>query len=277
MIVLTFSRVNPHRVFKTKTGKYQGCLVYTPDIYPCSSIGRALRYERRGCRFDPCHGYHFNYLYSSTGRALGFEPRGCGFKSYWGYQFKLGAHVPRLARLLCKQTVKGSIPFVSTIFSEDIMNRKQRKWKDFHEYSTMLYRMYLIDEYGLNGCGDIQCNENLIKLFHQFESHGSSRMSEEEISKIHPFIRGKMSYELNIKMFHQELSEWVRSGNGWYYPSMEFMHSIFKERRYYRSYVKAILKILKNVRDTSIYDVLINFTGFDDSEKEKIFQYYMNK
>ena len=55
----------------------------------------------------------------------------------------------------------------------------------------------------------IEPTEEQIQLFFEIESKGSKGLSEEQLKIVAPMLNGKENYDLQIKMVHEELLEWM--------------------------------------------------------------------
>ena len=122
---------------------------------------------------------------------------------------------------------------------------------------------YFVDRNPYTGFPDfVEPTREQVNLFTEIETYGKKRkLSEEEYTLVKPMLNGKENYDLTLKMFHEELREWVTNGWGWYGPVTSIIEEAEKEPKL-NSYVKAIKKIKEKIEDTSALEVLAHYTGF---------------
>jgi len=119
--------------------------------------------------------------------------------------------------------------------------------------------------------------EQQIEIFTRVESHGKSSITEEEYLISAPLFNGKAMYDLQILMVHDELADWVSRGWGWYAPLASIIINAYPDRHKCKYYIKFLRKLIKNIRQSSGIEVLLKYTGFDESKKAKLFNQYFNK
>jgi hypothetical protein len=142
------------------------------------------------------------------------------------------------------------------------------------EITTNILNFYLSNRYGSSCIGGIP-EWFQVALFIKTETHGKKNLTISEKNQIAHLIEGKKLYDLQIKQFHEELSMWVRNGWGWKPVADAALEDAYKQRKHFRTYVKALIKIIRNIEATSCYDVLTKYSGFSEKEKNKIIEYYM--
>ena len=157
-----------------------------------------------------------------------------------------------------------------------IMKNSDRKLKNHTEICTNMLSFYLSSRYGTSSIGGIP-EWYQIEKFIIFETRGKRALGYSDLNQIKHLIEGKSAYDLQIKQFHQELKMWVLNGWGWMPVADSVFRDAYKQRKYFRTYVKALIKIIRNAKTTSMYNVLAGYSGFTVKEKEEISQYYMNR
>lgn len=113
-----------------------------------------------------------------------------------------------------------------------------------------------------------------IELFTIIESSGYKGLTDEQRKTVEPMMDGKSNYDLQIKMIHQELKEWVESGWGWYAPMASILGNAFKERSQCKTYIKMLLGLWKKLEKDGGCVTLMQFTGFTDKEKDDLMDRY---
>lgn len=117
---------------------------------------------------------------------------------------------------------------------------------------------------------DYQLNNNDLELFIRAESYGTKDFTAEELNAIKPLVDGKQNYELTLKMVHEEMADFWSNNWGWYWPIANTIKYVFKERSKIGTiYVKALIKILRNCYDNGFLEVLKNYTGLTQEQKDK--------
>jgi hypothetical protein len=113
-----------------------------------------------------------------------------------------------------------------------------------------------------------------IDLFTQIESRGSKHLNEDQLKLVEPMLNGKQLYDLQIKMIHEELAEWVSGGHGWYPVMASLLLKIYPERHKCPSYVKMLMRLKKKMEKESGLVVMMGYSGFTDEVKDNLFKNY---
>lgn len=106
-----------------------------------------------------------------------------------------------------------------------------------------------------------------IDIFTQIESRGSMHLTEEELDLVKPLLNGKEQYDLQIKMIHQELKEWVINGWGWWGPIESIFSNAWRDRKGLKVYINFLIKLIRKLRSEGSYPVLLSYSGFSDDER----------
>jgi hypothetical protein len=122
-----------------------------------------------------------------------------------------------------------------------------------------------------------------IDMFMTIESCGVKGLSEKQraiyddpSSNIDALFNGRANYDLQIKMIHDEIGDWLSHGWGWWYPMNSIFNGVWKDRHKCKYYVKALIKMIRNMKDTSGIQVMMKYTGFSDEQKQKIYNGYFS-
>lgn len=126
----------------------------------------------------------------------------------------------------------------------------------------------------------IEPTEEQIQLFFEIESKGSKGLSEEQLKIVAPMLNGKENYDLQIKMVHEELLEWMCNKWGWWYPISQMIKDCYKSRHNIPSYVKFLrdLKKRMSMKDWNgeglvpSVNVMLSYSGFTEEQRTKLIQ-----
>ena len=116
-----------------------------------------------------------------------------------------------------------------------------------------------------------------IDIFTQIESRGVGDISNEELLSVEPMINGKEQYDLQIKMVHQELKEWVLNQWGWYYPIDSIFNSVWRDRKHLKTYIKFLIKLIRNLKKDGSVPTLLRYSGFTEKEKLELIKSLRDK
>ena len=109
-----------------------------------------------------------------------------------------------------------------------------------------------------------------IDLFTQIESTGDGHLDDDQLKLVEPLRNGKTLYDLQITMIHQELKEWVIKGWGWYGPMDSIFRNVWPERHERKTYIKFLIKLIRNLKDNGSHPTLVSFSGFNEIEKKEL-------
>jgi hypothetical protein len=93
----------------------------------------------------------------------------------------------------------------------------------------------------------IEPTSEQIQIFFEIESKGRKHISDEELMIVAPMLNGKENYDLQIKMVHEEILEWMCNRWGWFYPISQMIKDSYKERHLCPSYVKFLRDLKKRM------------------------------
>lgn len=116
-----------------------------------------------------------------------------------------------------------------------------------------------------------------INIFTQIESRGSTHLTNDELYLVKPLLNGKEQYDLQIKMIHQELKEWVINGWGWWGPIDSIFSNAWKDRKELKTYIKFLIKLIKKLKSEGSYPVLLSYSGFSDDERCELLKSIVGK
>lgn len=125
--------------------------------------------------------------------------------------------------------------------------------------------------------------EEQIQLFFHIESKGDKDLSDEQLKMVRPMLNGKANYDLQIKMIHEEILEWMCQRWGWWYPLSSCIQNIYKDRHKCPSYVSVLRDLKKKMTIPLTWDgeelspsltVMLNYSGFSEEQKEKLIRSY---
>lgn len=126
----------------------------------------------------------------------------------------------------------------------------------------------------------IEPTEEQIQLFFEIESKGSKGLSEEQLKIVAPMLNGKENYDLQIKMVHEELLEWMCNKWGWGRPISQMIKDCYKSRHNIPSYVK-FLRDLKKRMSIDGWNgkglvpplaVMLSYSGFTEQQKNRLIE-----
>lgn len=120
----------------------------------------------------------------------------------------------------------------------------------------------------------IEPTREQIDIFTQIESSGSKHLSEEDLKLVEPMLNGKQLYDLQIKMIHEEIAEWIKNGWGWYYPITSMISNVWAERRECNSYVKMLVKLMRKMKDSTGLPIMLEYSGFTEEFKSNLSKEY---
>jgi hypothetical protein len=123
---------------------------------------------------------------------------------------------------------------------------------------------------------DFSLNKENLHAFIKWESYGPKSLDESESQLVAPLLNAKINKELTIKMIIEECAEWWSNGNGWYYPIAHTISEEFKGRANDKIFLKALLKIMRDIKKNGFMEVLNSFTGLDGEEKNRYINKYLN-
>jgi hypothetical protein len=120
-----------------------------------------------------------------------------------------------------------------------------------------------------------------IDLFMTVESMGFRGLSDKQNKiyqivdhNVHGLFNGKKMYDLQIKMVHEEIMEYVLNGWGWYYPIASIISGVWPDRHKCIYYIKFLIKLMRKMYDEDgAFHVIIQYEGFSESEKK----HYINR
>lgn len=113
-----------------------------------------------------------------------------------------------------------------------------------------------------------------IDLFCQIESCGSSNLTYKQLELVEPMLNGKVMYDLQIKMIHQELKEWTINGWGWYGPMDSIFRNVWIERKLLKTYITFLIKLIRKLKNDGSRPTLMRYSGFTQDEKDEIMKTY---
>jgi hypothetical protein len=114
-----------------------------------------------------------------------------------------------------------------------------------------------------------------IDIFTQIESLGKkAELIEAQMKIVEPMLNGKANYDLQIKMIHQELKEWIESGWGWYQPMTSILNGALEEKDKCKTYITMLLKLRQKLKDDGGYKTMMNYSGFTQEEKDNLTKRY---
>ncbi len=120
----------------------------------------------------------------------------------------------------------------------------------------------------------IEPTREQIELFTQVESSGYKDLTDKQWKIVEPMLDGKSNYDLQIKMIHEELKEWVESGWGWYAPMSSILRDAFKERSQCKTYIKMLIRLWRKLETDGGCVTLMQFSGFTEKEKNDLINRY---
>ena len=121
---------------------------------------------------------------------------------------------------------------------------------------------------------DFRLNEENIEAFIKMESYGIRSLSAAEQYFVKPLLNGKINKELTIKMIMEECAEWWAYHHGWYYPIAHVIHTEFQNRSKDRIFLRALIKIMRDMKKNGFQEVLSKFTGLSKDEKMRYIDKY---
>lgn len=110
-----------------------------------------------------------------------------------------------------------------------------------------------------------------IKIFIQIESEGRKNITDEQIALVEPMLNGKIQYDLQINMLHEEVLEWVVNKWGWYYPIDNLFKNVWSYRQQCPMYIKFLVKLIRRLKDSSGIVVMSEYSGFNTEQKQRLF------
>lgn len=122
--------------------------------------------------------------------------------------------------------------------------------------------------------------EEQIEAFTRIETLGRKGCLDSDYILAAPLIDGKTNYDLQLKMLHETLAEYVCNGWGWHPVIVADIEDIQKDfgqdGGLMKIYLKALYKIKENIENTCAFDVLMAFSGFTAEQKNNIANNYYN-
>jgi hypothetical protein len=113
-----------------------------------------------------------------------------------------------------------------------------------------------------------------IRIFTQIESRGFKGLAPHQIKLVEPMLNGKHMYDLQIKCIHEELAEWIQNKSGWFYPIVDIFKHVWPERKNLRVYLRMLVSLIRKMRDTSGLEVMLEYSGFSETFKQKLINEY---
>jgi hypothetical protein len=123
---------------------------------------------------------------------------------------------------------------------------------------------------------DFTLTEANLHAFIKWESYGQKSLDQTELDLVKPLLNAKIHKELTIKMLIEECAEWWSGGNGWYAPIAHIIQEEFKNRAADKVFIRALIKIMRDIKQNGFMSVLDSFTGLDRGEKDKYIGRYLN-
>lgn len=120
----------------------------------------------------------------------------------------------------------------------------------------------------------VEPTKEQIDIFTQIESMGSSHLSPNDMELVEPMLNGKERYDLQIKMIHEEIAEWIKQRWGWYYPIASIIQNVFPERHKCKIYVKMLIKLMRKMKEKTGIIVMMEYSGFSDEYKYELSKDY---
>lgn len=122
----------------------------------------------------------------------------------------------------------------------------------------------------------IEPTREQIEIFSRVESYGRNSISDEEFKLAEPMFSGKENYDLQIKMVHEEIAEFIVMGWGWYPPLLSIMDDIKEQGENLKIYLNALYKIKEKIEETSAFEVIMGYSGFSAEQRERFREKYFN-
>ena len=119
--------------------------------------------------------------------------------------------------------------------------------------------------------------DDVLEIFIHFQSYGKSQLTESELKLIEPLIYAQQLKEIQIKSLVEDIGFFWKNGFGWYIPLMADIKAEFKARHLTKDtlYLKALIKMARNIHENGIVNFISNFTGHSQEWKNKTFEQYI--
>ena len=147
------------------------------------------------------------------------------------------------------------------------INLKEKHWQLGRHFTRFVDKRWF---------PDFVLTEENLHAFIKWESYGPKSLNETESQLVKPLLNAKANKELTIKMLVEECAEWWSGGNGWFYPIAHTIHGEFRNRADDKVFLRALIKIMRDIKQNGFMEVLSGFTGISQEEKNKYFERYLN-